>query len=78
MLLQVLEKIERSLQKGKSKVIADAERHRRTPWTLAVESKMIEGMKSAGIGDAHGGRRRNLRGIHLNIGTTLKIYPKLQ
>ena len=27
--------------------IADAGRHRRTPWTQAVESKAIKGMKSA-------------------------------
>ena len=38
------------MQKGTLKVIADAERHRRTPWTLAVESKAIKGMKSADIG----------------------------
>ena len=38
------------MQKGTSKVIADAERHRRTPWTLAVESKAIESKKSADIG----------------------------
>jgi hypothetical protein len=41
-LLQVLEKVEKSMPKGTSKVIADAGRHRRTPWTLAVESKTIE------------------------------------
>ena len=41
-----------SLQgKGRTKIIADAERHRRTPWTLAVESKAIESKKSADIGD---------------------------
>jgi hypothetical protein len=33
-----------------AETIADAERHRRTPWTLAVESKAINGMKSADIG----------------------------
>ena len=33
------------------KIIADAERHRRTPWTPADESKSIRGKKSADIGD---------------------------
>ena len=33
------------------KSIADAERHRRTPWTPADESKSIRGKKSADIGD---------------------------
>jgi hypothetical protein len=41
---------EKPMPKGTSQIIADAERHRRTPWTLAVESKAIEGMKSADIG----------------------------
>ena len=39
------------MEKRTSKIIVDAERHRRTPWTLAVESKAIESKKSAGIGD---------------------------
>ena len=36
------QKVGKSMPKGISKVILDAERHRRTPWTLAVESKAIE------------------------------------
>ena len=38
-------------RKTYQKNIVDAERHRRTPWTLAVWSKAIESMKSADIGD---------------------------
>ena len=38
------------MPKRTSKVIVDAERHRRTPWTLALESKAIESKKSADIG----------------------------
>ena len=38
------------MRKGRPEVIADAGRHRRTPWTLAVESKAIKGMTSAYIG----------------------------
>ena len=30
------------MPKGTTKVIVDAERHRRTPWTLAVKSKAME------------------------------------
>ena len=37
--------------KRHAKSIADAERHRRTPWTLAIESKTIRGKKWADIGD---------------------------
>ena len=44
-------KVGKSMPKGTSKVIVDAERHRRTPWTLAVESKASESNKSADIGD---------------------------
>ena len=36
--------------KRRPKIIADAERHRRTPRTLAVESKALESKKSADIG----------------------------
>ena len=43
-------KVEKSMPKVISKAIVDAERHRRTPWTLAVESKAIESKKSADIG----------------------------
>ena len=39
------------MQKTHAKSIADAERHRRTPWTPADESKSIRGKKSADIGD---------------------------
>ena len=39
---------EKSIQKARQKNIADAERHRRTPRTLAVESK--EAKKSVDIG----------------------------
>ena len=42
--------IEKSMPKGTPKVIVDAERHRRTPRTLAVESKALESKKSADIG----------------------------
>ena len=38
------------MPKVTSKIIVDAERHRRTPWTLAVESNAIESKKSADIG----------------------------
>ena len=38
------------MPKGIPKIIVDAERHRRTPWTLAVESKALESKKSADIG----------------------------
>ena len=41
---------EKSMQKGMPKVIADAKRHRRPPWTLAIESEPIKGMKSADTG----------------------------
>ena len=47
---QFSKKAEKSMPKGTSKVIVDAERHRRTPWTLAVESKASESKKSADIG----------------------------
>ena len=38
------------MQKGRSKTIADAERHRRTPRTLAIKIRAIKSMKLAGIG----------------------------
>ena len=44
--------------KRHAKSIADAERHRRTPWTLAIESKTIRGKKWADIGDTGEQKRR--------------------
>ena len=44
-------------RKKHAKSIADAERHRRTPWTPADESKSIRGKKSADIGDT-GGKKK--------------------
>ena len=38
------------MKKRISKIIVDAERHRRTPWTLAVESNALESKESAEIG----------------------------
>ena len=37
-------------RKRHAKSIADAERHRRTPWTPAGEGKVVKGLKPADIG----------------------------
>ena len=66
------------MQKGTSKVIADAERHRRTPWTLAVESKAIKGMKSADIGGIGEGKdQKNMPKPSTNHRNGSQIYFKL-
>ena len=46
----LFEKIRKIDAKRWAKSHVDAERHRRTPWTLAVESKALESKKSADIG----------------------------
>ena len=42
------------MPKWLSKVIVDAERHRRTPWTPAIDGKMVGSKASADIGDIGG------------------------
>ena len=62
------------MQKGSSKVIVDAERHRRTPRTLAVESKALESKKSADIGRHWRGKKRKKHAKTMNISP--KRVPK--
>ena len=50
----------KSMKKGTSTIIVDAERHRRTPWTPADESKSIRGEKSADIGDTGEKKKKNM------------------
>ena len=66
-------KVEKSMPKGTSKVIVDAERHRRTPWTPADESKSIRGEKSADIGDT-GGKKKPQNAKIMKI--SFKWQPK--
>ena len=56
-------------RKRHAKSIADAERHRRTPWTPADESKSIRGKKSADIGDT--GEKKKPK----NMPKSLKYRP---
>ena len=65
----ISEKYRKIFAKWLPKVIVDAERHRRTPWTLAVESKAIESKKSADIGDWH-------RKIVKKHAKTIEISPR--
>ena len=68
-------KIEKTMPKGTSKVIVDAERHRRTPWTPGVESNAIESKKSVDIGGTRAEKReKNTRQNHQN---TTKMVPKI-
>ena len=65
------QKVGKSIPKGRPKVIVDAERHRRTPSTLAAESKAIESKKSADIGGT-GAEQKSKK--HAK---SIKISPKL-
>ena len=64
------QKVGKSMAKGSPKVIVDAERHRRTPWTLAVESKAIESKKSADIGGTGAEKREKTHA------KTTKVPPR--
>ena len=68
-------KIDASKRHAKS--IADAERHRRTPWTPTDESKSIRGKKSADIGDTSEEKDEKACRNHQNIiKMATKICPK--
>ena len=69
-------KVEKSVPKGTSKVIVDAERHRRTPWTLAVESKQIESKNSADVALAPKKKKRTCQNHSNTIKMAPKIHPK--
>ena len=71
-----LKKIENRCQQG-SQIIVDAERHRRTPWTLAVESKALESKKSADIGRISAEKCQKPCQNHQKIAKMgIKIHPK--